>query len=313
MIDFQKVRDLAKSTLNKSQDIVSINYGLIDTVLLPKIESNHMSSASKQVFVKNEKDESWELGLNIFFNVVNFCFKDPETGKEYIYHTKNEKGILRSTGLFAAMSESSIDWSKFQEVAKLSKIKWLEIIQFSKSNPLYLAARRQVRLNRLANYLLETKNSSPELLLQNSDYQADILVEILVRSGLFKDDFLKRVQVSVHAIDSVLCRRRSKGLENIDKLTCMADYRIPQVFYNLGVINIGKKLKEKLVKNQSIEPESKEELALRSTVIIIGNLIAKRMNVSEVDVDLLLWNLSQDMSSKGELPIPHMLVATDKY
>jgi hypothetical protein len=26
-----------------------------------------------------------------------------------------------------------------------------------------------------------------------------------------------------------------------------------------------------------------------------------------------LWNLSQDMSVKEELSIPHMLVATDKY
>jgi len=37
------------------------------------------------------------------------------------------------------------------------------------------------------------------------------------------------------------------------------------------------------------------------------------MNITEVEADLLLWNLSQDVSAKGELLIPHMLVATDKY
>lgn len=313
MVDFQKVRGLARETLGSSQDVVSVNFDLIDAILIPKIKSLQLSSAPKQIFIKKDISESKELGLNFFFNVVNFCFKDPGSEKEYKYHAKNGQEISRSTGLFTALSESDVNWGNFQEVATLGKTKWVEIVQLAKSNPLYLGEERLVRLNRLARYLLKTKNSSPELLLRNASYQADTLAEILVDSDLFEDEFLKRLQVAVHAVDNVLHRRRGTGLKNIEELTCMADYRIPQVFYNPGVVSIDNKLKKKLIANQQIVPDSKEELALRSTVILVGSLIAKRMKIIEVKADLLLWNLSQEMSTKGELPIPHMLIATDKY
>jgi hypothetical protein len=313
MIDFQKVRYLAQETLKDSQDMLTINYSLIDRTLVPKLNSFSLNSKPKQIFVKNEKDEDWELGLNIFFNVINFCFKDPTTGKEYKYCNKNGKMIKRSTGLFTSLAEYNVDWGVFHKVADLEKNKWIETIQLSKSNPLYLGEDRFYRVTKLAEFFLATKNIAPTMLLENSHYQADILAEILFKSGLFKDDFLKRVQVAVHAIDNVLRRRHNTGLKNIEMLTCKADYRIPQVLYNLNIIQLSDELKNKLIKDQIIEPDSREEIALRSCVIMVGNIVAQKMNITEVDADLLLWNLSQDMSVKEELSIPHMLVATDKY
>jgi hypothetical protein len=58
---------------------------------------------------------------------------------------------------------------------------------------------------------------------------------------------------------------------------------------------------------------SREEKALRATAVYVGKIVADRLGISEAEADNVLWGLSQDMVRKGEMAIPHMIVATDAY
>ena len=135
----------------------------------------------------------------------------------------------------------------------------------------------------------------------------------MIESGFFKDEFLKRAQVGLKMMDTVAARRMGRGLTGINELTCMADYRIPQVFYNLGTVRLSAGLEAQLIRQEPILSGSREELALRATVIVIGLVLAGLMTICEADVDTLLWEFSQQMDKSGQIKIPHMLVATDKY
>jgi hypothetical protein len=105
----------------------------------------------------------------------------------------------------------------------------------------------------------------------------------------------------------------NRRLEGMRLLTCMADYSIPQLLYNLGAVKLNPNLRLQLEELNPIQPGSREELALRAAVVVVAEGLAKEMGVTEAELNTLLWEYSQELDQAGRLPIPHMLVATDKY
>ncbi|HOX95919.1 MAG TPA: queuosine salvage family protein [Candidatus Woesebacteria bacterium] len=309
------IREMSEEILSKSQDILSIEKDDISTVLLPKIET-YLSEkkASKWLPEGNLLTLEQECGMNLFLNVINFCYKDPSSGHEYVYVTDDGKLIKRATGLITALSRSGIDWDNFAEVQNLSPERWEGVTQISRENPMYLGDERLKRITEFASYLASLGYVNMDDFLGGCDFDTKKMVNIFVNSRYFKDDFLKRAQLACRMINDVWTRRGGFPLKDIETLTVMADYRIPQVFYNLGVVTINDfELMDKLMTGSPIDPNSREERALRATAVVIGKEVAEKLGITEADVDGILWGLSQDMVRKGEMEIPHMIVATDAY
>ena len=170
-----------------------------------------------------------------------------------------------------------------------------------------------VEIAGLAGFLQKRNLNTVMDLIITSQNEVLNLIRILISSGFFKDEFLKRAQVAIKMMNSVLATRMGYSLNGMNLLTCMADYRIPQVFYNLGAVDLTPGLRAHLESGKQIVSGSREEVALRATVIVIGRQLAEQMLMDEADVDTLLWEYSQVMDKNGQMRIPHMLVATDKY
>ena len=246
--------------------------------------------------------------------MVNFCYQDPTTGHEYIYLDNESRKIRRSTGLLAAMARSEVDWASLSSIRDISVPTWRKMTQISDSNSMFLADERRDKVVGFANRLLSLGYGGTLDLLIDSEYSASKMILILNESGYFDDKFMKRSQLACRMTSEVLVRRGHEPLSDLDKLTVMADYRIPQVFYNLAAVNIvDQELADKLENGQPILSNSREEKALRSTAVVVGKMVANKMGVSEAEVDNILWGLSQDMVKQGEMVIPHMIVATDAY
>ena len=308
------VREKAARIIDSSHDLIQIDETAIETVLIPRI----------QKFLENQKAEGWapaggelpveqELGVNLFLDVINFCYKDPYSGHEYAY--TNPGQFKRATGLLQALVDSGVDWNDFSKVSAISAKQWTEIVQLSPNNPMYLGEERGERLVKMADYLLSQGIPTMTDLLDSIDYDAINLVEFLQDTGLFIDEFQKRSQLAARMVSNVLTRRQMTPLSGVENLTVMADYRIPQVFYNLpGVVTIkSDDLLYNLVYDVPLDPGSREEQALRATSVTIGKTVAEKMGVMEADVDGYLWGLSQEMVKRGEMSIQHMMVATDAY
>ncbi len=309
---FASVHILSENLIQNSTDLLTIDPSVVSGLLnqnLEKFQSHRTENLLSTPWL------SWEceLGLCLFFNSANFCYRDPSSGKEYHYMTRDRRLLKRTAAFFTALSESGLDWNNLIQVAALSPASWLELTQLGENNILYLGLERRERIVGLAKFLIKMGIETVSGFIEINNFDSQKLIRVLIESGFFKDEFLKRAQVALKMIDAVLDVRNGKGLNGIDQLTCMADYRIPQVFYNLDAVKLSPDLEGQLIRHEPVLSGSRVELALRATVIVIGLQLAKMMGINEAEVDTLLWEYSQQMDKTDQMKIPHMLVATDKY
>lgn len=307
-----KVREHARDVLKESSNILTIDTKAIDTNLIPRLEELDRMW-DKLPFTRGHRMFDQDLGLVVYYNVMNFCFQDPKTRHEYTYTTQAGKKQTRSTAFFTALAEAPVDWNDPKAVRRISLDRWMKMTQQSEKNVLYLGKERLEKAIGFSNFLIEKGYPSVVAFVEADQRDAQNLIYVFIESGYYEDEFLKRAQLTLRSIDEIMTAHKHLHLKRIDLLTCMADYRLPQVFYNTGVVKLSDELKKKLKNQEEIIAGSPEEKALRATVIVVGEYIAKAMHTTESNIDRLLWELSQEMAHDGELPIPHMLVATDKY
>ncbi len=307
-----RVREHARDVLKDSSDILTLDTKAIDTNLIPRLEELH-KVWTKLPFTRGHRPFDQDLGLVVFYNVMNFCFQDPKTKHEYTYTTQAGKKLTRSTAFFDALSEAPVDWNDPKAVRRITLEKWMKWTQQSDKNVLYMGKERLEKAIGFANFLIEKGYPSVVAFVEADQLDAQNMIYAFIESGYYGDEFLKRAQLTIRSINEIMIAHRHLHIKRVELLTCMADYRLPQVFYNTGVVLLSDRLKKRLQNQEEILDGSSEEKALRATVIVVGEYIAKKMNLPEASIDRLLWELSQEMASEGELPIPHMLVATDKY
>lgn len=304
-----RVRESARQILSESTDLLILEDEAIGRFAADlEVISKEAPPAS---FAPSTLPLEQELGLKLFFNAVNFCFKDPVSGQEYTYQTATGT-VKRSSGLFVALSESGKDWDNLIDVVKLTPNEWTSLIQLPQNSDFYLGLDRGQRIQGLAAYLLGFGYRHVHEFLENERYEAGAIINSLSQSGYFTDEFHKRSQLFVNMADGVL-RNHGREITNVEILTGMADYRVPQVFYNRGPVILSNELAEKLSAQVPLEPKSREVRALRATVIEVIRRAAGILDITEGQGDTLTWTMSQQMAKANSLPIPHMLVATDEY
>jgi len=309
-----RVREMSHKIVERSTDILTVNNLLIETDLVKRLqEFQNTPKTGPDPFVEDYLAPENELGLNLFLDVVNFCYRDPVSRQDYVYVNKEGQKKPRSIGLKAAMPEADINWGSIAEVANIDPEKWREIIQLDKNQDFYLGAERGKRISLFAKKLFFSGSSDITDFLISAKYDTDLLLPALENSGFFTDEFQKRSQLAVNMMDGVLRRRFSLQIKGTENLTIMADYRLPQLMYNFGAINLNEKLKDKLMSEEIIESGSDDERALRAASVVIGEKLSNIMELPEGKIDSLLWKMAVDMGLKGLFEIPHMLVATDKY
>jgi hypothetical protein len=309
------VRVMSEKVLSTSKDLLTVDSSVAITVLKPKLlEYASQRKGGAYSSPGSELDCSQEIGLNLFMNAINFCYQDPESRNEYHFVSKSGDVVKRATGMLTALAESGVDWNSFAEVEKITPDQWLSISQISETNKIYLGKERQERIVGLAKYLRSLGLNTTTDFFELTDGNALQIVNLLDKSGFFADIFKKRSQLAARMISEVCAKKMDFSLYDIDKLTVMADYRLPQVLYNLGVVVLeDESLLSKLCTGEEILPGSREEIALRASSIVVGKILSESMGKTESEIDGLLWGLSQKMVKNNEMKIPHMIVATDAY
>jgi hypothetical protein len=309
---FEAIRQKSADIILNSTDLLVINSNIVGSELKSALEDfrNHRQTNLLSVPAISAENE---LGLSLFFNSVNFCYRDPASGRDYQYTSRDGRQLRRSSAFFTSLVESGLDWNEVKQAESLSPERWKDVLQLKGSNVLYLGLERRERIVGLAGYLSARGFNRVTDFISSCRDNALELIKPLRDCGFFQDEFLKRAQVGIKMMYTVLTSRMGRSLKGMDLLTCMADYRIPQVFYNLSAVELAPQLRHHLVSEKPVISGSREELVLRASVIVIGHQLADLMGINEAEVDTLLWEYSQVMVKDGRMKIPHMLVATDKY
>jgi hypothetical protein len=309
----QDVRDFSKRVI-ASTTLLTIDDSKIKNELAPLMAAFKESvSGGPDQFADPDLTPENELGINVFFNVVNYCFQSPDNGEEFTFISPDGKKILRSSGLKASMIDSGVNWGNFYEAAYMSESTWNTIWNPTLNSHFYKGFYRGLSIRDTARKFIKKDIKTPSDLLIASHFNAEELITNLLDSGHFTDPFLKRAQLAVHLINSPLKRRFGVKIKGAEDMTVMADYRLPQLLYNTGAIELSPELESKLLKRERIISGSPEEVALRAATIVAGEKLSAELLIPEPQVDSLMWLAARKLDKEKKLPIPHMIVATDAY
>lgn len=254
------------------------------------------------------------LKLPFLFNTINFCFWAKRDEPKWTIQDDNLDGAI---ALFRSLENAlavNPDLLCADELADMSIGTLREIVKGNIAIPLL-----SERLSNIRNFgeIVERKfNKSIKSLLDNSNYDAYKLAELLVDNFPCFDDtstvdgltvaFYKRAQLNSKMIHDVLVSFGEKGLMNLDKLTAFADYKVPQILRNMGVLEYSEQLANKVDNYELIEANSFEEVEIRTAAIWAVEYMKEAINkkysfVTSSHIDNMLWLRSQG-DAKGKKP-----------
>jgi hypothetical protein len=139
----------------------------------------------------------------------------------------------------------------------------------------------------------------------------------------------KRAQILVADLWAAYgCRTEGPyGFRDIAALTTFADYRVPQLLRNMGVMTYDTALSAKVDAREEIAPGSEEEVEVRAATVVAVERLRRRVTelgkergvvaatgVTAVHVDWFLWQQGEAMVMDGRLDdCPHHRTLTVYY
>ncbi|MBM3273980.1 MAG: hypothetical protein FJZ00_02415, partial [Candidatus Sericytochromatia bacterium] len=110
----------------------------------------------------------------------------------------------------------------------------------------------------------------------------------------------KRAQILVIDLVSALPEQPWAKFADLENLTAFADYKVPQVLRELGIMTYAEALAEKVDSFIEIVAGSREEIEIRAATVAavhqLSQALARRGRpVTDAGLDGVLWHLGQDM------------------
>jgi len=162
-------------------------------------------------------------------------------------------------------------------------------------------------------------------LIQKSNFDASVILSKLIEGfSSFRDEaryfgkkiaFYKRAQILIGDLYSAFQGTGWGNLKNLDRLTVFADYKLPQILREYGILVYNKDLSEKIDKKNPILAGSPEEVEIRANTVWAGEMIRRalkerKINLLSIEIDWILWEKSHQKRLKFR---PHHLTKTIFY
>lgn len=261
-----------------------------------------------------EKDDTLSLEQSIAFgfvyNAVNFSYwGDPKwtvtiEGKDY------DGGI----GMLRAIQRGIASGYHLLSAEYLRSIPEGDLRQILKANiEIPLFTERLALLRALGEQIATQSNGSFTAFVDRSDWNAVMLVEHLADEmpEVFNDEenyagvavkFYKRAQlIPSHLHDLKQLGISERDVTDLDELTALADYKVPQLLRKCGVLQYTAELASKIDGLTEIPAGSEEEVEIRAMTVWAVELLARHLRRSglpatAIQLDHVLWLRSQQKS-----------------
>lgn len=116
---------------------------------------------------------------------------------------------------------------------------------------------------------------------------------------------LKRAQILVAETWACFQGQNYGRFDDIDSITMFADYRVPQILWQLGCLSYSSDFKKRLLKNELIAHNDPMEIEMRGCSIWAVEKILQNINrkdVNAITIDFFLWDLAKEWQAKGYKP-----------
>ncbi len=274
-----------------------------------------------------ERTVNWLLVLD----ALNFCFwaeKDqPRWRIEYQGATLD--GYWAEAAALTRAVEEGIPLWDAEFLSKISSEELAHIFRGEHTIPLF--EERLHNIHEVGRVLLERYNGQFARAVEQVEGSAVKLALLLVENfpsfrdvALYRNRevrFFKRAQICVADIYGSFGGRRWGTFHDFDQLTAFADYKLPQVLRQYGVLEYHPALAKRIDNQELLEPGSDEEVELRATTIWACELLRREMagrghSTTAAAIDQHLWLLSQNPiagTSPGSAQRPYHRVRTIYY
>lgn len=126
---------------------------------------------------------------------------------------------------------------------------------------------------------------------------------------------MKRAQIFVSDLVGSFRGRDLGNLDGLERLTCFADYKLPQLFHNDGVFAYAPALEAAVRDGQEIAADSPEEVSIRAATIVTverlkAELAVRGRALTSRELDWMLW---EEAVKPGRLAVPHHRTVTTSY
>lgn len=127
--------------------------------------------------------------------------------------------------------------------------------------------------------------------------------------------FYKRAQILVGDIAGGLAGSPLAEFHDLDQLTAFADYKVPQILCEMGVLVYDGELASIIDSRTRIAPGTRKEIEIRAaTIVACDRLVTELRNrgrtITAAELDWHLWSLSQSLGGQSR---PYHLTETIYY
>ena len=244
---------------------------------------------------------------------LNFCFW-PKSGNdtwEIRYKSRRLSGYYALASSLKEAIESGIPITRAEYLAGLSLSELKKIL--AGRGELQLLKHRLKILNELGQLLLAEYGGEACNLVESAGISAVKLARLLAdKLTSFRDVaeyhghkvfFYKRAQIFAADLYGAFDGKAWGSFMDMDKLTAFADYKLPQVLRNLGILHYARSLAQKVDQKIFLEPKSPEEVEIRANTIWAVELIRQELDwmgkrLRAFEIDWILWDLGQEPEFK---------------
>lgn len=251
---------------------------------------------------------------------LNFCFWSSSEKWHVDHEGASYSGYY---GLSVALRRYFAEYKGDASVMHLASMSYDRFAQVLRGRGELLLLPERFRIvQAMAKTLADRYGESALIFLQSAQGSAKQLVEKTVAELFSFDDsqiyreqhvsFHKRAQILVSDIWGAYNGQGVGQFRDMKYLTAFADYKLPQILFEYGILRLGAGLEATMRAKQLIPLGSPEELALRAGTIEAVELLSAALKSPALlpfQIDWLLWNESK----QTPLAIPHHVTLTTSY
>lgn len=267
----------------------------------------------------DERTAMWILVLD----ALNFCFwgqgSDPSIRWRVKWHGELVDGYVALVAALTKAMESGVPLYDASFLANVDSDTVAAILAPAEGHPPIPLLEARVRhLHQLGSGLLRLGNDTPAstLIWQANSSAIAFVRDIVVRFPSFNDvatwhradtglpgnevRFYKRAQILAGDIAGGLSGSPLGQFHDLDQLTAFADYKVPQVLRQLGILRYSGTLSALIATREHLPAGSTSEIEIRAATIWGCELLRRALAASGRDIpahelDWLLWTESQSL------------------
>lgn len=244
----------------------------------------------------------------LILDSINFCFW-PLAGKSR-WEIEYESGRL--SGYYALAASLTRAFKSGTPINRADYLAELSIGELKKmlggQGELQLLDRRLEILRELGKVLLQEYGGKAHRMVEAAGNSAVELARLLAEKLVsFRDVaeyqghevfFYKRAQLIAADLFGAFDGKDWGRFEDLDMLTCFADYKLPQVLRHVGILRYATALAQKVDHMELIEAGSPEEIEIRASTIWAVELIRQELahsgkTLKAFEIDWILWHMGQ--------------------